>query len=136
MTLWCRTPQASHKLLDAVTTLLIRYLIGEVWQPLVALAMSSHVAQCMLDQLRVIVWQRPSMYSSAPQTDWAWRTQHSVVQHGKYRDQLPPAISSLCAGQYKAGAQLLQVFESWGGELPPHLFAEFVLPRSERREHQ
>jgi len=31
-------------------------------------------------------------------------------------------------GQAKAGAQMLQVFESSGGELPPELFAEFALP--------
>merc|ERR1712224_806472 len=31
-------------------------------------------------------------------------------------------------GKVKAGAQLLQVFESWGGELAPHIFEEFSLP--------
>ena len=31
-------------------------------------------------------------------------------------------------GQVKAGAQLLQVFDSWAGELSPQLFNEFSLP--------
>ncbi|KAG8961768.1 Uroporphyrinogen decarboxylase in heme biosynthesis [Tulasnella sp. 419] len=31
-------------------------------------------------------------------------------------------------GQVKAGAQLLQVFDSWAGELAPHDFAEFSAP--------
>lgn len=31
-------------------------------------------------------------------------------------------------GQRNAGAQLVQVFESWAGELPRHLFDEFVFP--------
>jgi uroporphyrinogen decarboxylase len=31
-------------------------------------------------------------------------------------------------GQVKAGAQMLQVFESWGGELSPDAFREFSLP--------
>lgn len=37
-------------------------------------------------------------------------------------------LAQFLVAQYKAGAQLLQVFESWGGELPQHLFYEFVLP--------
>ena len=28
----------------------------------------------------------------------------------------------------RAGAQLLQVFDSWAGELAPHIFFEFALP--------
>lgn len=31
-------------------------------------------------------------------------------------------------GQVKAGAQMLQVFDSWGGELPPDQFLVFSLP--------
>ncbi len=34
----------------------------------------------------------------------------------------------LLVGQWRAGASVLQVFESSGGELPPHLFREFALP--------
>jgi uroporphyrinogen decarboxylase len=31
-------------------------------------------------------------------------------------------------GQVKAGAQMLQVFDSWGGELAPDAFRDFSLP--------
>jgi len=34
----------------------------------------------------------------------------------------------LLVGQIKAGAQLVQVFDSWAGELSPHDFATFSLP--------
>ncbi|KAF7971054.1 hypothetical protein HWV62_22191 [Athelia sp. TMB] len=41
-------------------------------------------------------------------------------------------IADVCVeyliGQVKAGAQLLQVFDSWAGELSPHAFAQFSLP--------
>ncbi|KAJ2933491.1 hypothetical protein H1R20_g3642, partial [Candolleomyces eurysporus] len=41
-------------------------------------------------------------------------------------------IADVCVdflvGQVKAGAQLLQVFDSWAGELSPHDFDEFSLP--------
>ncbi|CCM05657.1 uncharacterized protein FIBRA_07887 [Fibroporia radiculosa] len=41
-------------------------------------------------------------------------------------------IADICVdflvGQVKAGAQLLQVFDSWAGELAPHHFREFSLP--------
>jgi len=41
-------------------------------------------------------------------------------------------IAEVCAeyivGQVKAGAQLIQLFDSWAGELSPHDFAEFSLP--------
>lgn len=37
-------------------------------------------------------------------------------------------LAKFLIAQYHAGAQLLQVFESWGGELPQHIFNEFVLP--------
>ncbi|KAF8631204.1 hypothetical protein AX15_002535 [Amanita polypyramis BW_CC] len=41
-------------------------------------------------------------------------------------------IADVCidflVGQVKAGAQLLQVFDSWAGELSPHHFATFALP--------
>ncbi|KAJ3552605.1 hypothetical protein NM688_g4061 [Phlebia brevispora] len=35
-------------------------------------------------------------------------------------------------GQVKAGAQLLQVFDSWAGELAPHHFEEFSFPTLQR----
>lgn len=53
----------------------------------------------------------------------------------KFRDQshtLLAAITDVCiqylVGQVKAGAQLLQLFESDAGLLGPHQFAEFSLP--------
>ena len=46
--------------------------------------------------------------------------------------QLLSAIAELCIvyliGQVKAGAHMLQVFDSWGGQLGPKLFNEFSLP--------
>ncbi|KAH9943027.1 uroporphyrinogen decarboxylase [Epithele typhae] len=45
-------------------------------------------------------------------------------------------IADICidflVGQIKAGAQLVQVFDSWAGELTPHHFAEFSLPSLQR----
>ncbi|KAI0079687.1 uroporphyrinogen decarboxylase [Panus rudis PR-1116 ss-1] len=45
-------------------------------------------------------------------------------------------IADVCieymVGQVKAGAQLLQVFDSWAGELAPHHFEEFSLPTLQR----
>ncbi|EPQ59614.1 uroporphyrinogen decarboxylase [Gloeophyllum trabeum ATCC 11539] len=38
----------------------------------------------------------------------------------------------LLVGQIKAGAQLVQVFDSWAGELSPHDFAIFSLPSLKR----
>jgi len=41
-------------------------------------------------------------------------------------------IADVCVefliGQVKAGAQLVQIFDSWAGELSPHDFATFSLP--------
>eukprot|EP00941_MAST-03F_sp_MAST-3F-sp1_P001514 g1514.t1 len=47
-------------------------------------------------------------------------------------DALTESLTEYLIAQYNAGAQLLQVFESWGGELPQHLFRTFVLPRLKR----
>ncbi|TFK86823.1 uroporphyrinogen decarboxylase [Polyporus arcularius HHB13444] len=45
-------------------------------------------------------------------------------------------IADVCidflVGQIKAGAQLVQVFDSWAGELAPHHFEEFSLPSLQR----
>ncbi|KAI0643751.1 uroporphyrinogen decarboxylase [Trametes meyenii] len=45
-------------------------------------------------------------------------------------------IADVCVdflvGQIKAGAQLVQVFDSWAGELSPHHFQEFSLPSLQR----
>jgi len=46
--------------------------------------------------------------------------------------ELLSRITDVCidflVGQVRAGAQLLQVFDSWAGELSPYDFAEFSLP--------
>lgn len=56
-----------------------------------------------------------------------WLYNHPVASH-----TLLAAIADLCVtyliGQVRAGAHLLQVFDSWGGQLGPALFAEFSLP--------
>jgi uroporphyrinogen decarboxylase len=44
-------------------------------------------------------------------------------------DALAECLAQYLIAQARAGAQLLQVFESWGGELPQHMFRRFVLPR-------
>lgn len=56
-----------------------------------------------------------------------WLYNHPDASH-----TLLSAIADLCViylvGQVRAGAHLLQVFDSWGGQLGPALFAEFSLP--------
>jgi uroporphyrinogen decarboxylase len=56
-----------------------------------------------------------------------WLYNHPEASH-----VLLGAIADLCVtyliGQVRAGAHLLQVFDSWGGQLGPDLFAEFSLP--------
>lgn len=47
---------------------------------------------------------------------------HELLQH------LTNICIDLLVGQWRAGASMLQVFESSGGDLPPALFNEFALP--------
>ncbi|KAI1320688.1 Uroporphyrinogen decarboxylase in heme biosynthesis [Mortierella claussenii] len=55
-----------------------------------------------------------------------------IFKHPKASHELLQRITDVCVdflvGQVRAGAQLLQVFESWGGELGPHDFELFSLP--------
>ncbi|KAJ1556248.1 Uroporphyrinogen decarboxylase in heme biosynthesis [Cladochytrium tenue] len=50
--------------------------------------------------------------------------------------RLLQSVTNVCidflVAQARAGAQLLQVFDSWGGELSPHDFAQFSLPYLEQ----
>jgi len=46
----------------------------------------------------------------------------------KLLDMLTEVSIRYLVGQVRAGAQLLQVFDSWAGELAPHTFNEFALP--------
>ena len=41
---------------------------------------------------------------------------------------IPEIAVKYLVGQVKAGAQLLQLFESWGGELSTEMYNEFSLP--------
>ncbi|KAF9384428.1 Uroporphyrinogen decarboxylase in heme biosynthesis [Podila verticillata] len=55
-----------------------------------------------------------------------------IFKHPKASHELLGRITDVCVdflvGQVRAGAQMLQVFESWGGELGPHDFELFSLP--------
>ncbi|KAF9299249.1 Uroporphyrinogen decarboxylase in heme biosynthesis [Mortierella antarctica] len=55
-----------------------------------------------------------------------------IFKHPKASHELLARITDVCVdflvGQVRAGAQMLQVFESWGGELGPHDFELFSLP--------
>ncbi|KAI7820294.1 uroporphyrinogen decarboxylase [Gamsiella multidivaricata] len=55
-----------------------------------------------------------------------------IFKHPKASHELLNRITDVCVeflvGQVRAGAQMLQVFESWGGELGPHDFEQFSLP--------
>jgi uroporphyrinogen decarboxylase len=55
-----------------------------------------------------------------------------VYKHGKESKALLQKISEICveylALQVVAGAQIIQVFDSWAGELSPVSFQEFSLP--------
>ncbi|KAJ3028103.1 hypothetical protein HK097_006030, partial [Rhizophlyctis rosea] len=55
-----------------------------------------------------------------------------LFNHPEESKQLLQRVTDVCVdflvGQVKAGAQLLQVFDSWGGELSPHQFSQFSLP--------
>lgn len=55
-----------------------------------------------------------------------------LYRHGVESKKLMRKISKLCvdylAYQVKAGAQIVQVFDSWAGELSPGAFREFALP--------
>ncbi|KAJ3880617.1 uroporphyrinogen decarboxylase [Lentinula edodes] len=55
-----------------------------------------------------------------------------LFKYPKESEALLIQIADVCVdflvGQVKAGAQLLQVFDSWAGELSPHDFALFSLP--------
>ncbi|KAG0313066.1 Uroporphyrinogen decarboxylase in heme biosynthesis [Dissophora globulifera] len=55
-----------------------------------------------------------------------------IFKYPKESHELLTRITDVCVdfavGQVRAGAQMLQVFESWGGELGPHDFELFSLP--------
>jgi uroporphyrinogen decarboxylase len=56
-----------------------------------------------------------------------WLYNHPKESHSLLQRITDVTIDYL-VGQAKAGAQMLQVFDSWGGELAPDAFREFSLP--------
>ncbi|KAL2919848.1 Uroporphyrinogen decarboxylase in heme biosynthesis [Polyrhizophydium stewartii] len=57
----------------------------------------------------------------------AWLFMYPKESH-ELLQRTTDVIVEYLVGQAKAGAQLLQVFDSWAGELPPALFDEFAMP--------
>ncbi|RCI05114.1 Uroporphyrinogen decarboxylase in heme biosynthesis [Rhizopus stolonifer] len=56
---------------------------------------------------------------------WLWKypkESHALLQ------RITDIAIEFLVGQVRAGAQMLQVFESWGGELSPYDFKEYSLP--------
>ncbi len=47
-------------------------------------------------------------------------------------DKLAATVAEYAAAQAAAGAQAVQVFDTWAGELEPHAFEEFALPYQTR----
>lgn len=56
---------------------------------------------------------------------WLFKHEKSSLE---LLQRITDVVIAFLIGQAKAGAQLLQVFESWGGELSPADFAKFSLP--------
>ena len=59
-----------------------------------------------------------------------------VYMYPEATDQLLSAITNVIIdhlmGQIEAGAQLVQIFDSWAGELPSHLYIQHVMEHMER----
>ncbi|ORX61377.1 uroporphyrinogen decarboxylase [Hesseltinella vesiculosa] len=56
---------------------------------------------------------------------WLWK--HTEASHELLQRITDVAVTFL-VGQVRAGAQMLQVFDSWAGELSPHDFTTYSLP--------
>ncbi|GAM17758.1 hypothetical protein SAMD00019534_009330 [Acytostelium subglobosum LB1] len=56
-----------------------------------------------------------------------WLYRHAEDAH-RFLDMLTNVCIDYLIGQVNAGAQALQVFDSWSGDLSPHLFDTFCLP--------
>ncbi|KAJ2311380.1 Uroporphyrinogen decarboxylase in heme biosynthesis [Coemansia sp. RSA 2704] len=57
----------------------------------------------------------------------AWLFEHPAAAH-ELLGRIADVAAEFLVGQVRAGAQALQLFESWAGELGPRDFAEFSLP--------
>ena len=64
---------------------------------------------------------------SAAERSRVWLYSHAPATHALLR-ALAELCTELLVGCWRAGASVLQVFESGAGELPPALFREFALP--------
>jgi uroporphyrinogen decarboxylase len=56
-----------------------------------------------------------------------WLYMHPEAAH-KLLDKLAREIAAHLVEQVRHGAHLVQLFDTWAGLLPPHLYAEFGLP--------
>ncbi|KAJ2794815.1 Uroporphyrinogen decarboxylase in heme biosynthesis [Coemansia guatemalensis] len=56
-----------------------------------------------------------------------WLFKYPAAAH-ELLGRISAVVASFLVGQVRAGAQALQLFESWAGELSPRDFAEFSLP--------
>ncbi|PIA19157.1 Uroporphyrinogen decarboxylase [Coemansia reversa NRRL 1564] len=56
-----------------------------------------------------------------------WLFKYSATAH-ELLGRISAVVAAFLVGQVRAGAQALQLFESWAGELSPRDFAEFSLP--------
>ncbi len=72
--------------------------------------------------------QPPLGKDSGPERTRAWLSCHPAAS-ARLLDALTELCIELLVGCWRAGASVLQVFESAGGELPPPLFASLALPR-------
>eukprot|EP01116_Phalansterium_solitarium_P006061 TRINITY_DN18376_c0_g1_i1.p1 TRINITY_DN18376_c0_g1~~TRINITY_DN18376_c0_g1_i1.p1 ORF type:complete len:377 (-),score=92.29 TRINITY_DN18376_c0_g1_i1:182-1312(-) len=57
----------------------------------------------------------------------SWLYQHPTASH-ELLQRITSVVIDYLLGQAAAGAQLLQVFDSWAGELAPDVFFEFAYP--------
>jgi len=57
----------------------------------------------------------------------AWLYAHPAAAHDLLQRITDVAVEYLI-GQVQAGAQMLEVFDSWAGDLGPDMFTEFALP--------
>lgn len=56
-----------------------------------------------------------------------WLYKYPEASH-KLLQKITDVVVEYLKGQVAAGAQLLQVFDSWAGELAPDAFFEYALP--------
>lgn len=68
-----------------------------------------------------------------PLQEWLYKYPDASVQ---LLDRITNLSIDYLVAQVKAGAQMLQVFESWAGELSPVSFAKFSLPYLKKIAHQ